>query len=409
MKKINIFFILMMIAAVLVSCSKWDDYKQFTAAGETQYTGKLDSVKVFSGRLRVKIMGLLPADPKIAQCKIIWNGTDSVLYSITKGVGIDSFNKIVVVPEGANNFKIQTFDAVGNASMVVNAIGTAYGPKYESGLTNRPILTAQLQASGNATITWDAFDTTTGAKGTWILYTRSTSVADSVYALVNQPTTSLPNLKPGTPVSYRTVYLPNATCLDSFYSAYQTKSVKSDVTSVYLSNTGPGFQRNTFDGRWGTLAAPWVTNAGAKNKDGGVNGGYSGDGGGVINWETWGNTPVVDGIVYQPTSAPLPAGSYTVSFDEYSEVQANSTVYCVAAAGGNGIPVLANLSTSLGYVALYNGVPVGATWPNINDTRTFTFILTTPQVVSIGFLANIVGSGNPGSYLQVKRLQLFSN
>jgi hypothetical protein len=257
-------------------------------------------------------------------------------------------------------------------------------------------------------MTWDNFDTTSGAKGTISQYTTVSNTVASVYTPVSQPTSTLPNFKSGTTISYKTMYLPNPTVIDTFYSPSQTLGVKTDITSLYLSNTGPGFQRATFDGRWGTLAAPWITNAAAKNK-GGINGGYSSDAGGVINWETWNNTPVTNGIVYQATSSPLPAGKYIVSFDEYSEIQANSTVYCVAAAGGTGIPVLANLSTALGYVALYNGTTIGGTSPSATDTRSFSFTLATAQVVSIGFLANIVGNGNPGSYLQVKRIQLYSN
>jgi hypothetical protein len=175
-----------------------------------------------------------------------------------------------------------------------------------------------------------------------------------------------------------------------------------------LSNTGP-FTRATPGGRWGVLAAPWITNAAAKNKDGGTNGGFSADEGGVINWETWGNSPVVNGIVYQPTSTALPAGTYQVSFTYYSEIQSNSTVYCIAAAGGSGIPVLANLSTSLGYASMFNGANVGATSPNVKETKTFEFVLTSPQVVSIGFLGNVIGNGNPGSYFQVLNIKLFRN
>src|SRR5687768_1434714 len=89
------------VSVALVSCSKWDDYKKYTEAGETIYTGKMDSVKTFPGNQRIKITGLLSADPKITKCKIFWNnGADSVIYSITKGVGIDSFSKIFAVSEG---------------------------------------------------------------------------------------------------------------------------------------------------------------------------------------------------------------------------------------------------------------------------------------------------------------------
>ncbi len=392
----------------LAACSKWDNYKKYTQAGEVVYTGKMDSVKTYPGNQRIKITGLLPADPKITKAKISWNdGKDSALFSIAKGTGIDSFNQIVAVPEGIYNFTIQTFDAVGNSSMKVNAAGTAYGPKYQSGLSNRAVNRAELMPSGKAELAWDNLDAASGALGTWVRYTKVGDVTDSVFVPLTQSLTSLDNFKPGSSVILRTQYLPKANCIDTFSCAALTVGVKYEITSQYLSNTGPGFQRATFDGRWGTLAAPWITNAAAKNK-GGINGGYSSDAGGVINWETWNNTPVTNGIVYQATSSPLPAGKYVVSFDEYSELQANSTIYCVAAAGGNGIPLLADLSTALGYKGAYNGANIGATSPSATDTRSFTFTLTTPTVVSIGFLANIVGSGNPGSYIQIKRIQLFS-
>jgi hypothetical protein len=191
-------------------------------------------------------------------------------------------------------------------------------------------------------------------------------------------------------------------------------TASGDVTPYFLSNYATPFARSAYDGsRWATLGAPWVTNAAAKNKGNGQYGGWAKEAWngseGFINWETWNNTPVTDGIVYQPTSMPLPAGSYTVTINDYSEIQSNSSVYCVVAAGGNGIPVLANLSTALGYVALYNGADIGKTSPNKTETISLNFTLTTSQVVSIGFLGNMVGSGNPGSYFIVKWIKLVKN
>src|SRR5688500_12266210 len=124
MKKLHSIFVAAAIMAVLAltSCSKWDEYKKYTAEGETMYTGKMDSIKINTGNQRVQSTGLLPADPKIVKTKITWNdGRDSVIYDITKGVGIDSFSRIINVPEGLNVFKIQNFDAAGNGSMVVTA------------------------------------------------------------------------------------------------------------------------------------------------------------------------------------------------------------------------------------------------------------------------------------------------
>jgi hypothetical protein len=62
-----------LVTSTLLSCTKWDDYKKYTADGEIIYAGKLDSVKVLSGKNRVRVVGKLNADPKISSVKIFWN------------------------------------------------------------------------------------------------------------------------------------------------------------------------------------------------------------------------------------------------------------------------------------------------------------------------------------------------
>jgi len=193
-----------------------------------------------------------------------------------------------------------------------------------------------------------------------------------------------------------------------------------DITPYFLGNTGDtakggGFTNLAapYDGRWGVLAAPWRSNAAALNKTNGTIGGYGKEAWGIppgyICWETWGNTPVTDGIIYQPTSMPLPAGSYTFSFKYYAEVQTNSTVHGVVAEGGNGIPVLADLATALASAQCYNGTDIGSTTPNLTETKSITFTLTSPQVVSIGFLGNLAGATTKGAYFRVAWIKLVKN
>lgn len=181
-----------------------------------------------------------------------------------------------------------------------------------------------------------------------------------------------------------------------------------DLTPYFLKNTGPGFAKSNVSGRWGTLAAPWVTNTAGKNKSG-TYGGYTTDKAdgvaGNICWETYGNTPITNGIIYQPTSMPLSVGSYTITFKVYSEIQTDSSVYCVVAAGGNGIPTLANLSTAIASVALPNPAVVGTTNPRVTEIKSFTFNITSPQVVSIGFLGNLTAN----NYFWVSYIKLVKN
>lgn len=196
-----------------------------------------------------------------------------------------------------------------------------------------------------------------------------------------------------------------------------------NLTPYFLSNTGDttkggGFTTSTtslVSGRWGTLAAPWIENTAAKNKSGA--GGYakdapSGGTAGTLCWETWSNTPINDGTIYQPTSMPLPAGNYTLSVRYYSEIQQNSSMYLEVANGNAGIPNLANISSAIASLALANPANVGTASPNITETKSLNFTLSTSQVVSIGFLGNLTwgnGTANPGCYVRVDWIKLVKN
>ena len=72
--KIKGYHLCMLLLIILSSCSKIDGYKSiYTAGGQIVYPGKMDSVKVFSGKNRVKITGLFTSDPKIVKYRVFWN------------------------------------------------------------------------------------------------------------------------------------------------------------------------------------------------------------------------------------------------------------------------------------------------------------------------------------------------
>ncbi len=192
-----------------------------------------------------------------------------------------------------------------------------------------------------------------------------------------------------------------------------------DITPYFLANTGAidaqgggfGFDVDSGTGRWRTLSKPWISNSAAMNKSGIGGWGKEQWNGreGYICWETWGDTPVDNGIIYQPTSMALPAGSYTITLNYYSETQTDSSVYFEVAAGGNGIPNLANISTALASVMLYNGAVIGTTKPSFAGEATLNFTLSTSQVVSIGFLGNLKGRASNGNYFLGKWIKLVKN
>jgi hypothetical protein len=223
-KKINLKFLfaILLVTATFLSCSKWDDYKKYTANGENIYTGKLDSVKAYSGKNRVRITGLLNADPKITTFKIFWNNNkDSVVFDAKTSVVNGMFDQTFPVSEGVANFVIYTYDANGNRSVPVYIIGKSFGDNYRKTLNNRFITSLTYAAAKDSTtINWDVALAT--AIQTELKYPKNpTGDTAVVITPAKDSRTALPGFNYQTSkFTYRTVYKPDATSIDTFATQY---------------------------------------------------------------------------------------------------------------------------------------------------------------------------------------------
>ncbi len=221
MKRYNI-LPLVILMALLFSCRKWDDFKKYISNGEITYTGKMDSVKVYSGKERVMLYGLLKSDPKLQKIVILWgNDANSVSFDYTKQYpGIDTFSRTFPVSEGVKSFKVQTFDSEGHKSVNVFAIGTSYGETFRKRLSNRNMVSLDFNDAGGR-VSWDQMDMSTGPQFTELLYTNTAGTAVKVVAPVTETTTQLPGLTAGATLKYRTIFRPDATAIDTFASSYR--------------------------------------------------------------------------------------------------------------------------------------------------------------------------------------------
>jgi hypothetical protein len=291
------------------------------------------------------------------------------------------------------SFEIRTYDAEGHSSVAVDTAANVYGDLYRSSVVNRAIADAALQNDGSALITWADVNKELGVLRMEIKYQDKNNVLHDtlIPSIITGQTTSLPLFKAGNAISYSTAYIPTPTAIDTFYAAFQTHSVKADVTSLYLSNTGP-FTRATFDGgRWGTLASPWITSPEVINHGG--YGGYVTDAGGCLVMESgWSGTAnIINGKIYQTVT--LPAGNYILQVDDYTE--ALDPVYIVAAIGST-LPDVNNLPTTLAYSKFTSS-------RYVSETVNLQFSLTQQQQVSLGFLSTMT-SGN--QYWRVPAIRL---
>lgn len=215
--------ILLLCSLVLVSCSKWDDYKKYTADGEILYTGKMDSIKIYSGKERVRVAGLFRPDPNITKCKIFWNSrADSIAFDVVINPNDLEFDKTFAVAEGVKTFEIVTYDNKGNSSIPVKVVGTSYGNSFRRKISNRNISSLAF-ASDKTTVNWDVIDLTNKPIGTEIVYNVDGEDLTLVTA-IDKTQSVLQNFNyQNKSFKYRTVYKPDASSIDTICTPYTVR------------------------------------------------------------------------------------------------------------------------------------------------------------------------------------------
>lgn len=431
----------MAFAAGFASCTKMNDYQDYTKAGEISYTGKIDSLRIFPGHDRVLVRGLFISDPKVRSVRIFWNSRrDSINIPINRTAGVDTLNTILTgLEEGTQNFEVFTYDALGNPSIIVRSSANVYGARYMASLINRPIASVELGNDGNTTVDWGDVDRTTGVLSSEIVYTKSDGSSATVKVPVGIAQTILPNYKYGTTFKYHTGYLPDTLSIDTFYTADATVNVKTNVTENYIVNPGKMDPRSSGGQQfqpaslsegavvagntatWRKLAG-WTSNAQANNWGTGF-----GTFGtwvertaetvtkfGTLSLEAGKNTTtpalnvMTNGKIYQ--TKLLPAGEYTFEA-RVGNVSGGTAVYLVASAGAEipDVEVLTSKPSLTSFTgqatdAAYFPITVSGQGYNIS----INFTIQQPTEVSFGFVANLKGTATTNQYLKISGVRMKS-
>ena len=303
-------FALFVFFGFLASCTSMEEgYEDFIKDGEISYTGKLDSLMIFSGKNRVKVEGLFISDPKVTECRIFWNsGSDSLSVPVNKTQNVDTLRVYVEnLPENIYSFKVFTYDELGNKSISVSSIGHSYGNRYIESLSNRVITSSILSTDLDLSISFASMDLSSGVLGTEIIYTDVNDINHTEFVPIDSTGVVLEDYKLGSNYSYKTLFLPDETCIDTFQTEYVNLVPEFVDYTNKLTNISQPFQSSEFSGRWGNLDG-WTTNNAAKNHSG--YGGWDSNDTGVFNIESgWGAPSIVNGKVYQTIT--LEPGNYT--------------------------------------------------------------------------------------------------
>lgn len=255
------------MAWIFTGCKKMDrTYKEFVVPGGITYAQKATSPMANSGHNRIKISWLRGTDPTVVKARIYWtNYADSVEINIPSSG--DTISHIIDnLDEQGYSFIIKTYDAKGNSSVPVEITSASYGEIYQSSLYNRPILETDLDTSGKeVTILWGGADLSNGAYAMDVKYTDTLGKAKMLRFSAKDSASTIPDMKEGTAYQYRTVYLPDSTCIDTFYTSYEENTRfllnKSKWKVIDFSTEHPGdanLVTNVIDGNPGTRWHTWV-------------------------------------------------------------------------------------------------------------------------------------------------------
>lgn len=220
-------FLFGLIALSASGCKEMDDtYRQFVENGEKVYVGRADSIKAHSGKNRIQLSWLLLSDPKVRGYKVYWDSrSDSLEGTVQKTDQVDTVQVMVDnLDEGVHYFEVYMYGEDGTQSVETEVIGHAYGTIYQGALLPRIIRNAQWAPQSSIVLELnnaneDAFrtevdyvDKNTGALTTHFISPEAeTDTLLNVNAVQNEAE-----------LKYRTVFLPDSTAIDTFYSEYTT-------------------------------------------------------------------------------------------------------------------------------------------------------------------------------------------
>lgn len=220
-KRYRIFALILGIGATAFSACDdlMDTHKEFIRDGEIIYAPKPDTVFFVAGKNRIEMNYAVSRSPNVREILVSWNsGRDSLLapVELPDGTGEGKI-RLEGLEEKSYTFSVQLLDAFGHRSLKVNGFGTAYGDNYQASLAQRRIETMTM-ADGNGIIGWSAAPE--GLIRNEVKYTDATGREIVLPAAPDANSLVCPGASTGSVVTYRSAYIPETACIDTFYTEW---------------------------------------------------------------------------------------------------------------------------------------------------------------------------------------------
>lgn len=224
--KVSIFLLII----VLVSCGKSKE----EAITPEIFTGYAKDLVSYPGKNRVKLKFLLD-DEQIAYCVVFWNNK-----SKSKRINKDEEKNGVIetyideLNEGDYTFEVSVYDKNDVLGITVASSRKVYGESYASTLTNRTVRDMIFIIGDVPVLEWS--EAKPGEVALDVSYQDETGDVRKSRLKNDQNSITLPGYRENTPIEYRSLYLPEKACLDTFYTAPVTIPSPTYYASISTKN-----------------------------------------------------------------------------------------------------------------------------------------------------------------------------
>jgi hypothetical protein len=242
-----------------------DNYKEFTNGKEQNYAAKNDTLTVFPGDNRLKLVWWVTTDPNIVKTVIYINSRqDSIVLPINRTPGKQLFEHLIApLSEGSYSFEVINYNSLGNKSVSSFASGRTYGEKYRATLLNRVLLSSEIQGDESVKLNWGTADIQ--SYGIDLEYTDNKDKVVKRRIASDKKDIFLTNYKKGSTFRYQTLFLPDTLCIDTFrtdWTEFKPLFEKPMDKSLFKAMVLPGDApmvpgdsyriENAWDGIWPT-------------------------------------------------------------------------------------------------------------------------------------------------------------
>jgi exopolysaccharide biosynthesis protein len=225
--KVSIFLLII----AMVSCGK--SQEEVITQKET-FPGYAKNLISYPGKNRVKLKFTLD-DEQVDYCIIYWSNK-----SKSKRINKDEAKNGVIetyindLSEGDYIFEVSVYDKNDVSGITMVSLQKVYGESYASTLTNRTVRDTHFYYDKTPILEWS--DAKPGEVGLDVTYEDETGNTRRVRMENNQSAITLPEYKESAPIEYRSLYLPEKACLDTFYTAPATIPPPTYYASVSTKN-----------------------------------------------------------------------------------------------------------------------------------------------------------------------------